>query len=80
MFYRKMLKNWKLMSVKIGALEMEWTFYFSGAGRIAFTNQNSYMKAITDRYVQLSHGEVEKRVSISDCTLSSNSEEVNESF
>uniref|UniRef100_A0A0R3S4K3 Cytoplasmic polyadenylation element-binding protein 1 n=1 Tax=Elaeophora elaphi TaxID=1147741 RepID=A0A0R3S4K3_9BILA len=38
--------------------------YPKGAGRIAFTNQNSYMKAITDRYVQLSHGEVEKRVEL----------------
>uniref|UniRef100_A0A8R1XLK7 Cytoplasmic polyadenylation element-binding protein 1 n=1 Tax=Onchocerca volvulus TaxID=6282 RepID=A0A8R1XLK7_ONCVO len=38
--------------------------YPKGAGRIAFTNQNSYMKAITDRYVQLSHDEVEKRVEL----------------
>ncbi|MCP9261553.1 Cytoplasmic polyadenylation element-binding protein 2 [Dirofilaria immitis] len=38
--------------------------YPKGAGRIAFINQNSYMKAITDRYVQLSHGEVEKRVEL----------------
>ncbi|VDN07072.1 unnamed protein product [Thelazia callipaeda] len=38
--------------------------YPKGAGRVAFTNQNSYMKAITDRYVQLSHGEVEKRVEL----------------
>ncbi|KJH45317.1 hypothetical protein DICVIV_08634 [Dictyocaulus viviparus] len=36
--------------------------YPKGAGRVAFTNYNSYMKAITERYAQLSHGEVEKRV------------------
>ncbi|VDO75040.1 unnamed protein product [Heligmosomoides polygyrus] len=35
---------------------------FLGAGRVAFTNYNSYMRAITERYAQLSHGEVEKRV------------------
>uniref|UniRef100_A0A0M3J0T7 Cytoplasmic polyadenylation element-binding protein 1 n=1 Tax=Anisakis simplex TaxID=6269 RepID=A0A0M3J0T7_ANISI len=34
------------------------------AGRVVFTNRNSYMKAIADRYVQLSHGEVEKTVEI----------------
>lgn len=36
--------------------------YPKGAGRVAFTNYNSYMRAITERYAQLSHGEVEKRV------------------
>lgn len=54
MYYVKMLKTLKPYCL---------SEHFSGAGRIAFTNQNSYMKAITDRYVQLSHGEVEKRVS-----------------
>ncbi|KAJ1354428.1 p21-activated kinase 1 [Parelaphostrongylus tenuis] len=34
----------------------------SGAGRVAFINYNSYTKVITQRYTQLSHGEVEKRV------------------
>ncbi|VDM29353.1 unnamed protein product, partial [Toxocara canis] len=38
--------------------------YPKGAGRVVFTNRNSYMKAIADRYVQLSHGEVEKTVEI----------------
>ncbi|MFH4974296.1 hypothetical protein AB6A40_001005 [Gnathostoma spinigerum] len=38
--------------------------YPKGAGRVAFINQNSYMRAIKDRYVQLSHGEVEKRVEL----------------
>ncbi|KAJ1354426.1 Cpb-2p, partial [Parelaphostrongylus tenuis] len=27
----------------------------AGAGRVAFINYNSYMKAITQRYTQLSH-------------------------
>ncbi|KAJ1370695.1 p21-activated kinase 1 [Parelaphostrongylus tenuis] len=36
--------------------------YTKGAGRVAFINYNSYMKAITQRYAQLSHGEIEKRV------------------
>ncbi|KHJ78562.1 hypothetical protein OESDEN_21815, partial [Oesophagostomum dentatum] len=31
--------------------------YPKGAGRVAFTNYNSYMRAITERYAQLSHGE-----------------------
>ncbi|KAJ1359877.1 p21-activated kinase 1 [Parelaphostrongylus tenuis] len=34
----------------------------AGAGLMAFINYNSYMKAITQRYTQLSHGEVEKRL------------------
>lgn len=37
--------------------------YPKGAGRVAFTNYSSYMRAITDRFAQLNHGEVEKRVS-----------------
>ncbi|CAJ0932396.1 unnamed protein product, partial [Mesorhabditis belari] len=36
--------------------------YPKGAGRVAFTNNSSYMRAITDRYVRLSHGDVEKSV------------------
>ncbi|CAJ0586581.1 unnamed protein product, partial [Mesorhabditis spiculigera] len=36
--------------------------YPKGAGRVAFSSYSSYMRAITDRYALLSHGEVEKRV------------------
>ncbi|VDM54884.1 unnamed protein product [Angiostrongylus costaricensis] len=38
--------------------------YPKGAGRVAFTNYNSYIKAIKDRYVQLTHGEIDKMVEI----------------
>ncbi|GMS91442.1 hypothetical protein PENTCL1PPCAC_13617, partial [Pristionchus entomophagus] len=31
--------------------------YPKGAGRVAFTNECSFIRAITDRYAQLSHGE-----------------------
>uniref|UniRef100_A0A0K0D7K5 CEBP_ZZ domain-containing protein n=1 Tax=Angiostrongylus cantonensis TaxID=6313 RepID=A0A0K0D7K5_ANGCA len=37
---------------------------YSGAGRVAFTNYNSYIKAVKDRYVQLTHGEIDKKVEI----------------
>jgi hypothetical protein len=34
-----------------------------GAGRVAFSNQQSYIAAISARFVQLQHGEIDKRVS-----------------
>lgn len=37
--------------------------YPKGAGRVAFSNQQSYIAAISARFVQLQHGEIEKRVS-----------------
>lgn len=40
--------------------------YPKGAGRVAFSNQQSYIAAISARFVQLQHGEIDKRVSWSD--------------
>jgi len=40
--------------------------YPKGAGRVAFSNQQSYIAAISARFVQLQHGEIDKRV----CTRS----------
>ena len=39
--------------------------YPKGAGRVAFSNQQSYIAAISARFVQLQHGDIEKRVSLS---------------
>ncbi|CAF91663.1 unnamed protein product, partial [Tetraodon nigroviridis] len=39
--------------------------YPKGAGRVAFSNQQSYIAAISARFVQLQHGEIDKRVSLS---------------
>lgn len=39
--------------------------YPKGAGRVAFSNQQSYIAAISARFVQLQHGDIEKRVSAS---------------
>lgn len=38
--------------------------YPKGAGRVAFSNQQSYIAAISARFVQLQHGDIEKRVSV----------------
>ena len=38
--------------------------YPKGAGRVAFSNQQSYIAAISARFVQLQHGEIDKRVCI----------------
>lgn len=38
--------------------------YPKGAGRVAFSNQQSYIAAISARFVQLQHGEIDKRVSV----------------
>ena len=37
--------------------------YPKGAGRVAFSNQQSYIAAISARFIQLQHGEIDKRVS-----------------
>lgn len=37
--------------------------YPKGAGRVAFSNQQSYIAAISARFVQLQHNEIDKRVS-----------------
>jgi len=39
--------------------------YPKGAGRVAFSNQQSYIAAISARFVQLQHGDIDKRVSTS---------------
>lgn len=36
--------------------------YPKGAGRVAFSSQHSYISAISARFVQLQHGEIDKRV------------------
>jgi hypothetical protein len=42
---------------------MSFSFIFLGAGRVAFSNQQSYIAAISARFVQLQHGDIDKRVS-----------------
>ena len=37
--------------------------YPKGAGRVAFSNQQSYIAAISARFVQLQHADIDKRVS-----------------
>ena len=39
------------------------SFCIKGAGRVAFSNQQSYIAAISARFVQLQHGDIDKRVS-----------------
>ena len=41
--------------------------YPKGAGRVAFSNQQSYIAAISARFVQLQHGDIDKRVSVCFC-------------
>lgn len=41
--------------------------YPKGAGRVAFSNQQSYIAAISARFVQLQHNDIDKRVSPSSC-------------
>lgn len=38
--------------------------YPKGAGRVAFSNQQSYIAAISARFVQLQHNDIDKRVSV----------------
>ena len=38
-----------------------------GAGRVAFSNQQSYIAAISARFVQLQHADIEKRVRVFVC-------------
>lgn len=46
--------------------------YPKGAGRVAFSNQQSYIAAISARFVQLQHGDLDKRVSPYDDHFHSN--------
>jgi cytoplasmic polyadenylation element-binding protein len=36
--------------------------YPKGAGRVSFSNQKSYVSAISARFVQLQQGDIDKRV------------------
>lgn len=36
--------------------------YPKGAGRVSFSNHGSYVAAISARFVQLQHGDIDKRV------------------
>lgn len=38
--------------------------YPKGAGRVAFSNQQSYIAAISARFVQLQHADIDKRVEV----------------
>jgi cytoplasmic polyadenylation element-binding protein len=38
--------------------------YPKGAGRVAFSNQQSYIAAISARFVQLQHADIDKRVGL----------------
>lgn len=42
--------------------------YPKGAGRVSFNNQESYMAAITSRFVHLQQGDIDKRVSRFNCS------------
>jgi len=37
--------------------------YPKGGGRVAFFNQQSYISAISARFVQIQHGDIDKKVS-----------------
>ena len=43
--------------------------YPKGAGRVAFSNQQSYIAAISARFVQLQHADIDKRVCYSQCCV-----------
>ncbi len=43
--------------------------YPKGAGRVAFSNQQSYIAAISARFVQLQHGDIDKRVCLTEFLL-----------
>lgn len=38
--------------------------YPKGAGRVAFSDQRSFVKAISSRFVQLKHKDIDKRVEV----------------
>lgn len=39
-------------------------FFIQGAGRVAFSNPHSYLKAVSSRFVQIQHVDIDKRVEI----------------
>ena len=51
------------MSYAMQSFVNENFIFFPGAGRVAFSNQQSYIAAISARFIQLQHGEIDKRVS-----------------
>lgn len=56
----------------IESLDTNEIFLFQGAGRVAFSNQQSYIAAISARFVQLQHGDIDKRVSCYDVNTNVN--------
>lgn len=63
------LKYPKVRSIKLLVFLFElWynnvIFLQQGAGRVAFSNQQSYIAAISARFVQLQHGDIDKRVEV----------------
>lgn len=50
--------------------------YPKGAGRVAFSNQQSYIAAISARFVQLQHNDIDKRVSALETRLFSNARHI----
>ena len=46
------------------SLYLKSKYLLQGAGRVAFTNIDSYMKAISVRFMQLQLGDIDKRVEV----------------
>ena len=44
--------------------------FLVGAARVAFSNQKSYIAAITSRFVQLKHGDMDKKVTFVETVFS----------
>lgn len=44
--------------------DLKTNLLIQGAGRVAFSNQQSYIAAISARFVQLQHGDIDKRVEV----------------
>jgi cytoplasmic polyadenylation element-binding protein len=59
-----MLMNQRFGYVAYAGIDVDSELkYPKGAGRITFSNQQSYIAAINARFVQLQAGEIDKRVS-----------------
>lgn len=58
-----MLMNQRFGYVAYAGIDVDSELkYPKGAGRITFSNQQSYIAAINARFVQLQNGEIDKRV------------------
>lgn len=62
------LKYPKVNLLQYSSVNVNWRCHFlflpQGAGRVAFSNQQSYIAAISARFVQLQHGDIDKRVEV----------------